>query len=44
MDQRAQGTARYTRFRIEPQDAVGQPLAGFPAWTPATPTPATPTT
>jgi hypothetical protein len=38
----AQGTARYVRFRIEPQDAVGQPLAGFPAWEPApvaTPTP-----
>lgn len=38
----AQGTARYVRLRIEPQDAVGQPLAGFPAWTPppaATPTP-----
>jgi hypothetical protein len=38
----AQGTARYARFRIEPQDAVGQPLAGFPTWTPAPP--ATPTT
>ncbi len=37
----AQGTARYVRFRIEPQDAVGQSLAGFPAWTP--PPPATPT-
>ena len=37
----AQGTARYVRFRIEPQDAVGQPLAEFPAWTP--PPPATPT-
>ena len=44
MDQltQAQGTARYTRIRIEPQDAVGQPLAEFPVWTPApaaTPTP-----
>jgi hypothetical protein len=39
----AQDTAHYVRLRIEPQDAVGQPLAGFPAWTPATPTPATPT-
>jgi hypothetical protein len=38
----AQVTARYLRNRIEPQDAVGQPLAGFPAWTPAPP--ATPTT
>jgi hypothetical protein len=37
----AQGTAPYVRIRIEPQDAVGQPLAGFPAWTP--PPPATPT-
>ena len=33
----AQGTAHYVRFRIEPQDAVGQPLAGFPAWTPSPP-------
>ena len=43
MDQltEAQATARYVRFQIEPQDAVGQPLAGFPAWTP--PPPATPT-
>jgi hypothetical protein len=39
----AQATARYTRLRIEPPDAVGQPLAGFPTWTPATPTPGTPT-
>jgi hypothetical protein len=31
----AQGTARYARLRIEPQDAVGQPLAQFPVWTPA---------
>ena len=37
----AQGTAHYVRIRIEPQDAVGQPLAGFPVWTP--PPPATPT-
>jgi hypothetical protein len=39
----AQATAHYVRLRIEPQNAVGQPLAGFPTWTPATPTPATPT-
>ena len=38
----AQGISTYIRLRIEPSDAVGQPLAGFPAWTPA-PT-ATPTT
>jgi hypothetical protein len=43
LDQSAQGTGNYLRLRVEPQDAVGQPLAGFPAWTPATPTPATPT-
>jgi hypothetical protein len=43
MDQltEAQLTARYTRLRIEPQDAVGQPLPQFPVWTP--PPPATPT-
>jgi hypothetical protein len=40
LDQRAQATARYVRLRVEPQDAVGQPMAGFPTWTPA---PATPT-
>ncbi len=42
LDQHAQLTATYVRLRVEPQDAVGQPLAGFPAWTPppaATPTP-----
>jgi hypothetical protein len=39
----AQDTARYTRISIEPESAVGQPLAGFPTWTPATPTPGTPT-
>jgi hypothetical protein len=44
MDQlsQAQATARYTRFRIEPQDAAGQPLAGFPAWEPAPPAAGTP--
>ena len=41
LDQQAQLTATYVRLRVEPQDAVGQPLAGFPAWTP--PPPATPT-
>ena len=41
LDQLAQGTSTYRRLRIEPRDAVGQPMAGFPAWTPppATPTP-----
>jgi hypothetical protein len=42
LDQPAQATATYLRLKVEPQDAVGQPLAGFPAWTPqaaATPTP-----
>ena len=41
LDQHAQFTARYVRITIEAQDAVGQPLAGFPAWTP--PPAATPT-
>jgi hypothetical protein len=41
LDQNAQLTATYVRLRVEPQDAVGQTLAGFPAWTP--PPPATPT-
>lgn len=42
LDQMAQGSSNYLRLRVEPQDAVGQPLAGFPAWTSAsvaTPTP-----
>ena len=42
LDQRAQANSAYVRLKVEPQDAVGQPLAGFPAWTPqaaATPTP-----
>jgi hypothetical protein len=42
LDQMAQGSSNYLRLRVEPQDAVGQPLAGFPAWTAAsvaTPTP-----
>jgi hypothetical protein len=37
----ADASARSTRLRVEPQAAVGQPLAQFPAWTPAPP--ATPT-
>lgn len=41
LDQVAQATATYLRLKVEPQSAVGQPLAGFPAWTP--PPPATPT-
>jgi hypothetical protein len=41
LDQLAEGTSTYLRLRVEPQDAVGQPLAGFPAWAlaSATPTP-----
>lgn len=42
LDQAAPGISNYLRLRIEPSDAVGKPLAGFPAWTPpaaATPTP-----
>jgi hypothetical protein len=44
LDQQAQGTGTspYLRLKVEPQSAAGQPLAGFPAWTPAsaaTPTP-----
>lgn len=35
-------TGRYVRIRVEPRSAVGQPLAGFPAWTPTSA--ATPTT
>jgi hypothetical protein len=35
LDQMAEGTSNYLRLRVEPQDAVGQPLAGFPAWTSA---------
>jgi hypothetical protein len=41
LDEMAESTSTYLRLRVEPQDAVGQPLAGFPAWTPqaaATPT------
>lgn len=37
VDQGAEATAQYIRLRIEPQDAVGTPLANFPAWTPAPP-------
>ena len=39
MDERAQG-AHLVRIKVEPPEAMGQPLAGFPAWTP--PPPATP--
>jgi hypothetical protein len=41
LDQQAPFTGTYLRLKVEPQSAVGQPLAGFPAWTPqaaATPT------
>jgi hypothetical protein len=37
-----QGTNQLTRLPAQSGDA-GTPLAGFPAWTPATPTPGTPT-
>ena len=42
LDQREQTTATYVRLKVEPQDAVGQPMPGFPTWTPqaaATPAP-----
>src|SRR4051794_7633791 len=41
LDQQSQGPgpASYLRLKVEPQSAVGQPLAGFPAWTPQTATP-----
>jgi hypothetical protein len=35
-------TARATRLPIEPAEASGMPLAGFPIWTPGTVTDATP--
>lgn len=38
-----QGMSRYTRLPIEPIEAGGTPLSGFPTWTPAPPTDATPT-
>jgi hypothetical protein len=38
-----QGMSRYTRLQIEPIEAGGTPLAGFPTWEPAPPTAATPT-
>src|SRR5829696_9123597 len=41
LDQMAEGTSTYLRLKVEPQDAVGQPLAGFPAWAP--PSAGTPT-
>jgi hypothetical protein len=42
LDELAEGTSSYLRLKVEPRSAVGQPLAGFPAWTSppaATPTP-----
>lgn len=35
--------SRGIRLPIEPVEAGGKPLAGFPTWTPAPPAPATPT-
>ena len=37
------GMSRYTRLPIEPMEAGGTGLAGFPTWTPAPPTEGTPT-
>jgi hypothetical protein len=37
-------TARGTRLPIEPVEAQGAPLAGFPTWVPQAPTDASPTT
>lgn len=42
LDTSEEGISNYIRLRIEPSDAVGQPLAGFPTWAPAPA--ATPTT
>jgi hypothetical protein len=42
LDQLAEGTSTYLRLKVEPQDAVGQPLAGFPAWAPPSATTPTP--
>lgn len=39
LDQLAEGMSTYLRLKVEPQDAVGQPLAGFPAWMPSSATP-----
>ena len=39
----SQLTSRATRLRVDPMENGGQALAGFPTWTPAPPTPATPT-
>ena len=39
-----EGMSHYRRLQIEPIEAAGTPLAGFPTWTPATPAAATPTT
>jgi hypothetical protein len=38
-----QASSTAVRLPIEPIEAGGTPLAGFPTWTPATPTPSTPT-
>jgi hypothetical protein len=38
-----QGLSRYSRLPIEPIEAGGTPLAGFPTWTPAPAADATPT-
>jgi len=35
VDQSTDNSARNYRLRVEPQDAVGNPLSNFPAWTPA---------
>jgi len=43
LDQAPASKSTYIRLRVEPTDAVGQPFAKFPAWIPATPSPATPT-
>ncbi len=38
---KTRGPNRAIRLHVEAEDAIGTPLAGFPAWTPAPP--ATPT-
>ncbi len=38
-----QGASRFVRMPIEPIEAEGTPLAGFPTWEPAPPSAATPT-
>ncbi len=37
-----QGMSYYSRLQVEPIEAVGTPLTGFPTWTPALPLDATP--